>query len=299
MRYRLIGAATGWGAQLRECEQGPEALRDEHIVEKLQEKKVPVSELSILYPEKQATESFVPLFDTWPLLHGINHHLAREVESTLESGFFPVVLGGDHSIAIGTWNGVYQFFKKKKELPMGLIWIDAHMDSHTPETSETGAWHGMPLAGLMGYGHSSFAKFLGEEPVLQPENVCLIGARSFERGEAELLKHLHVRIYFEEEVQERGFATVLQEAIAHVTKQTKVFGVSVDLDVISPEDAPGVGSPVMGGVHAQDLIKALAYLPQNPHFKAFELVEYNPQRDPDKKTARVCLDILSQVMKKN
>jgi arginase len=296
MHYRLIGAASGWGAQLRECEQGPEVLRDEKIVEKLREKGISVSEMKILYPEKKASEAIVPLAESLPLIHSFNLQLADEVEATFEAGLFPVVIGGDHSIAVGTWNGAYQFFKRKNELPMGLIWIDAHMDAHIPGTSPSGAWHGMPIAGLLGYGNAAMSKLEQERPVLQPENLCLIVTRSFEEGEAELLKRLNVRIYYEKEVQERGFTDVLQEAISHITKQAPVFGVSLDLDVVCPEEAPGVGSPEKGGVHAKDLLQALPYLQKNKRFKAFELVEYNPTRDHHKQTAHLCLEILSKVM---
>ncbi|MBS3905299.1 MAG: arginase [Simkania sp.] len=296
MNYRLIGAASGWGAQIRECEHGPEILRDEQIVEKLQERKFSIRELKILYPEKKAREATITLPNVLPLIHDFNLHLAKEVETTLESGCFPIVLGGDHSIAVGTWNGAYQFFKKKNELPMGLIWIDAHMDAHTPKTSPSGAWHGMPVAGLLGHGDAALAKLEQKDPVLWPENICLIGTRSFEEGEAQLLKRLNVRIYFEKEVEERGIEEVLKEAIAYVSRQTKVFGVSLDLDVICPEEAPGVGSPEKGGVHAKDLLRALSHLQKNKHFKAFELVEYNPKRNHHKQTAKLCLEILSQVM---
>ncbi len=296
MNYRLIGAASGWGAKLRECEQGPEVLRDEQIVEKLREREFPVSELKILYPEKKATEATVPFPEALSLIRDFNLRLSKEVETTLESGQFPVVLGGDHSIAVGTWNGAYQFFNKSNELPMGLIWIDAHMDAHTPKTSPSGAPHGMPIAGLLGHGDDALAKLKQNDPVLSPENLCLVGIRSFEDGEAQLLKRLNVRIYFDKEVQERGIEEVLKEAISYVSRQTKVFGVSVDLDVICPEEAPGVGSPEKGGVHSHDLLTALSHLKHHKEFKVFELVEYNPKKNHHKQTAKLCLEILSQVM---
>jgi arginase len=295
MNYRLIGAASGLGAQIRECGQGPDILNEEHIVERLRERKFSVTELSILYPPNKTTDISLP--KALPLIHDFNLQLAHEVEATLDSGLFPVVLGGDHSIAVGTWNGAYQFFKKRDEIPMGLIWIDAHMDAHTPKTSPSGAWHGMPIAGLLGHGDPALAKLEQREPVLWPENLCLVGPRSFEAGEAQLLKRLNVRVYFEQEVQERGIDEVLQEAIAYVSRQTKVFGVSLDLDVICPEEAPGVGSPEKGGIHAKDLLKALPHLQNNSRFKVFELVEYNPQRNHHKQTAQLCLEILSQIMK--
>lgn len=296
MHYQFIGAATGWGAQIRECELGPERLKEEQLIEKLRERKFSVSELALLYPLKKAREAKVPLIETLSLVHEFNLHLEKEVEKALELGHFPVVLGGDHSIAVGTWNGVYQFYKRKERLPLGLIWIDAHMDAHTPKTTPSGAWHGMPLAGLLGYGDPAMSRLIQDEPVLSPENLCLIGARSFEEGEAELLERLNVRIYFEKEVQKRGMEAILKEALSHVSQHSKVLGVSLDVDVVCPEEAPGVGSPEKGGVPAQELLKALSLLRNYKQFKAFELVEYNPQKDPHKQTAKLCLDILSQVL---
>src|SRR5579883_1677518 len=135
MHYRLIGAATGWGAQIRECELGPVILKEGRIVEKLREKQVSTSDLKILYPEKKASEVTLSFPQALPLIHEFNLRLSKEVKGSLEAGDFPIVLGGDHSIAIGTWNGVYQFLKKKEQIPMGLIWIDAHMDAHTLRTT--------------------------------------------------------------------------------------------------------------------------------------------------------------------
>ncbi len=294
--YSFIGAASGWGAQIRECEQGPEILREEKVIEELRNRKFPVGDIQMLYPEKRAKETFIPLSDVLTLIHKFNLHLADEVEKVLEEGGFPIVLGGDHSIAVGTWNGAYQFFKKKPELPMGLIWVDAHMDAHTSQTSPSGAWHGMPLAGLMGFGDVAMSQLKQSDPILLPENLCLVGARSFEEGELDLLKRLNVRIYFADEVEKRGIEEVFKEAISYVTRKAKIFGVSLDLDVICPEEAPGVGSREKGGIHAKDLICALAPLSKNKQFKVFELVEYNPIRNHHKQTAKLCVEILSSVL---
>jgi len=295
--YRLIGAASGWGAQIRECEEGPEVLRTRHLLDDLRENNIPISTWEMIHPAKKAKDNLISLSACLPLIHDFTVHLADAVEKTLSSHEFPVVLGGDHSIALGTWNGAYQFFQKKNSLPLGLIWIDAHMDAHTLETTPSGAWHGMPLAGLLGYGVPLLAKLKESNPVLLPENLCLIGTRSFEEGEARLLKRLNVRIFMANEVKERGIESVLKEAIDHVRRRTKVFGVSLDLDVVDPQEAPGVGSPEPGGLNAKDLMKALLLLKNQEQFKAFELVEYNPKRDLHGKTAILCQEILKAVLK--
>ena len=298
MQYQLLGVASGWGAQRRECEQGPEILKNEKIVEKLRQDHHSIVSFKILQPLKKASQTTVPLSQTLPLVYDVNLRLEREVETTLRAGYFPVILGGDHSIAVGTWNGVYQFFKKLQQLPLGLIWIDAHLDAHTPQTSPSGAWHGMPVAGLLGHGDPCLSMLIQKEPVLQPQHLCFIGSRSFESGELELLKRLNVRIYFEAEVREKGINNVLKEAIDYMCTHTKVFGVSLDVDVVCPEEAPGVGSPEAGGVHAHDLIQALSQLKNHHQFKAFELVEYNPKHNHHYQTATLCSKILSQVMHK-
>lgn len=296
--FRLIGAASGWGAQVRACEEGPEILKKKHLLERLRNIQIPISDFKILYPNKKVKEEQIALPEPLPIIHEFNLRLAKEVEHCLEGHEFPIVLGGDHSIAVGTWNGAYQFFKKKHTLPLGLIWIDAHMDAHTPKTTPSGAWHGMPIAGLLGHGHPHMADLMGRggEPVLLPTNVCLIGTRSFEEGEAELLQRLNVRIFFAPEVHQRGMEAVMKEAIAHVSRHTKTFGVSLDLDVITPEEAPGVGSPEEGGIRTIELLKGLSILKSEKTFKAFELVEYNPKRNHLEKTANICFEILKTIM---
>ncbi len=291
--YRLIGAASGWGAQIRACEEGPEILKEQHLLEKLRKRGISITDFKILHPQKRTKQENIPLPKALPIIHDFNMRLSNEVERTLQAGEFPIVLGGDHSIAVGTWNGVHHFLQKKESLPMGLIWIDAHMDSHTPQTSHSGAWHGMPLAALLGRGDPSMSKLITKESVLDPQNLCLIGIRSFEEGEAELLKRLKVRIFFAEEVKEKGIGVVLKEALLHIKRRTKAIGVSLDLDVITSEEAPGVGSPEAGGIHAKELIKALELLKNEPTLKAFELVEYNPQRNQHLKTGHLCVELLS------
>lgn len=295
--YRLIGAASGWGAQLRACEEGPDILRSWGILEKLRQHNIPISSWKMLYPEKRAKRERVPLALALPLIYHLNLELAKEVEAAFSSFEFPIVFGGDHSIAVGTWNGVYQHCQKERSLPLGLIWIDAHMDAHTPQTTPSGAWHGMPLAALLGYGDPMMAALIQKEPVLLPENVCLIGVRSFEEGEAALLDRLNVRIFFMEEVQKKGMETVMGEALAHIGSGKKSFGVSLDLDVITPEEAPGVGSPAPHGIHFNDLLNGLKGLQDEKKLLAFEVVEYNPERDHHARTARLCYDILLAIIK--
>jgi len=203
------------------------------------------------------------------------------------------VIGGDHTCAIGTWSGVYDAMHEKGDI--GLIWIDAHMDSHTPETSESKRVHGMPAACLLGYGYSSLTAILQQTPKIKPENLCFIGIRSFEKGEAELLARLNVRVYFMEEVKERGLMTVLKEAVKHVSSHTIAYGLSIDLDAIDPSEAPGVDVPEPDGIHAADLINGLSEIASDPKLIATEIVEFDPSRDKNHMTENLVVSLLESI----
>jgi arginase len=294
--YECIGAATCWGAQIRTCEDGPEVLRNAGCLDFLRKQHIPIKKWEMLYPKVRFKDKDIPLKDALDLINDFNKSLADQVFSVMQRGHFPVVIGGDHSIAVGTWNGVGCFLSKQSPKPLGLIWIDAHMDSHTEKTTPSGAWHGMPLAALLGHGNKEFKEIKRSLPILQPEHVCLIGTRSFEEGEAKLLKELNVRIYFMEEVKKRGFPNVLREAIAHVSKGTVGYGVSLDIDVTDPLDSLGAGSREANGIRAKELLNGLALLSIDPHLRAFELVEFNPHLDVDGKTALLCQQVLSTAL---
>lgn len=221
--------------------------------------------------------------------------LARQAADLTRKKAMFTVLGGDHSCAIGTWSGVAE--AKRAEGDIGLIWIDAHMDSHTPETSETGRIHGMPLATLMGHGLVTLTTLLGRLPKLKPENVCLIGTRSYESGEAALLKRLNVKVYFMDEVKARGFEEVLAEAVQHVSAHTIGYGISLDLDGIDPIDAPGVDVPEPDGIRAVDLEAGLANVVHDPKLIATEIVEFDPQYDEDEKTEQLVVSLLQILTK--
>lgn len=286
---QLLGACSGWGAKKRECEKGPiQLLLEGHLAKRLQEKGLLLRKEELIYPKVQAFEQELSLSDVPPILHSFNWRLAEAVRQGVKRGDFPIVLGGDHANAVGTWNGV--------GAPLGLLWIDAHMDAHTPETTPSGAYHGMPLAALLGYGDPTMAELFEKEPLLQPKDVVLFGVRSFEEGEAALLKKLNVRIYLMEEIRKRGLEVTFQEALSHVKKNTPRFGVSLDLDVFDPLDAPGVGSPEPNGLFEKEFLPQLCSLKNDSQLVALEIVEYNPEEDLEQKTEELVFQILSQVL---
>lgn len=216
--------------------------------------------------------------------------LASAVADARREARLPCVLGGDHSCAGGTWSGV----ARTLDGALGLVWIDAHMDSHTPSTSHTGRLHGMPLAWLLGQADDPLYGLASG--VLRPEHVCLVGVRSYEPEEDERLRRLGVRVVFMDEVRARGIDAVLGEAIEIARAGTAGFGVSIDLDVVSPDEAPNVGTPVSGGVTSAELARSLEQVAGEPSLAALELVEYSPRLDRDGATARVALSLLSAAL---
>lgn len=204
------------------------------------------------------------------------------------------VIGGDHSSAIGTWSAFA--YANRTQGDIGLLWLDAHMDSHTPSTSTSHHIHGMPLAHLLGKGDERLGVLFNSEIKLKPCNVCLIGIRSFEPEEAQLLASLGVRIYLMAEVKARGLTVILDEASALITKNTCCFGITIDLDVIDPIDAPGVGCPEAGGILGPELVNALSSMKNKTLLKGLEITEYNPILDTHGKTAQLVVDLIGAVI---
>ncbi len=283
----IVGVACGVGAQNPLCSSGPDALRAGDLLRRLQ-----AHGRAAAWGETIRTHDDRRV-DALDSVAAVCDRLARRVRSVVARGRMPLVIGGDHSCAIGTWKGVASALRARG--PLGLIWIDAHMDAHTDETTPSGALHGMPLACLLGYGSDRLTRIAGDTRIL-PEHVCLIGVRSFESGEAELLQRLGVRIFFMPEVEQRGLAAVMREALAIATMGTAGFGVTLDLDAIDPAEAPGVGSPVGGGLGAAELTRALAHVHAHAALAGVEIAEYNPQRDHAGMTGRLAVEMAEAML---
>jgi arginase len=285
----IIGAAIGCGAGDPRCEYGPDRLREWGFDRRLAAAGCKAGWRDQIYPhygaDKTVPQTIVPEFCG---------RLMRAVAAASRSGALPLVLGGDHSCGIGTWSGVHQTVWQHGAL--GLLWIDAHMDSHTPDTTPSGALHGMPLATLLGHGDPRLVGLGGIQAKLAPRHVCLIGVRSFEPGEAKLVERLGVRVFFADEIRRRGLPAVMADALAIVQSGTAGFGVSIDLDAVDPADAPGVGSPVSGGLGGDELAAALRVLPENPRLLGFEIVEYNPFLDAAGTTRELALQLAAAAL---
>ncbi len=291
----LIGYASGWGAQIRGTEKAPHVLSDISIEHTLQKKGFKISWCDLLEPSHYSDQKEIaPGLDTLPVLLPHLTDLAHQVEESLHNGNFPCVLGGDHAMAMGTFSGAKNFVGEGNEF--GLIWVDAHMDAHTPETSPSNAFHGMPVATLLGHGHPDLISILNEHPTIKPENIVLIGIRSYEPGEYELLTKLGVKIYYIQEVFDRGFDAVIKETLELVTKNTKAFGLTIDLDAFDPEFAPGVGSPELKGLNPKKMLPYLKNIQQHPEFSILEITEFNPELDEDKKTETLIQNLMEALL---
>jgi len=278
----LIGVASSLGCPIAGAERAPQALQNLGLAETLQTQGISTHWHRVIQnePALSATDS----------LQKLCQHLSMSVAEKLLNKEFFGVIGGDHACAIGTWNGVYQARQGK---PFGLIWVDAHMDSHTPQSSLSGALHGMPLACLLGYGDTRLTQLANPGPTLQPEHVCLIGVRSFEAEEQKLLSGLGVRVFGMQEIEQRGMAHVIQEALHIVSAQTDAFGLSIDLDAIDPQIAPAVSITEPDGLQLGELNALLAPLASQAGFLGVEIAEFNPDRDINDTTARLISSILA------
>lgn len=267
---RILGVRSGIGGRDPGAVGAVDGLMNSTLVTRLRAGGLDARWGEVLQPDTGSTEPFATMTSFAP-------QIAQAVRRTAEAGATPLVIGGDHSCAIGTWSGVHA--ARRGHGPVGLLWIDAHLDSHTPETSHTGLIYGMPLASLLGHGAPAFTDCLTPEPKLRPEHVCVFGARSYEPEERALLERLGVRVIGMNEIERRGIEASFDEALAIVRAAAGGYGVTVDLDALDPRDAPGVGTPAPGGLRAGALVSALAQVGADAGLVALEIAEYNPGRD--------------------
>lgn len=284
----LIGSAFGHGAQNHDTEKGPLFLRDTF---KLQEKLECVWKDMIHTPgeitlDENGYNFSSVLRHTRVLYDSVVHHM-KDLEG------FLTVIGGDHSCAVGTWSGVIDSLEAREEF--GLIWFDAHEDAHTPESSPSKAYHGMPLAHLLGAGHSDLCTLGGRAPKIKPENLVLVGVRSYEAEERAFLEQRNVKVFYMDDLKKSDLKTVMRQALEIATTGTKGFGISLDVDMFDPKDAPGAGSLEPDGVRFENFKEVMAPCFGHPQLKAIEIAEFNPCVDHNDQTATLIQDILQEV----
>lgn len=222
------------------------------------------------------------------------NRVANTVKSAISNNEFPVMLGGDHSCAIGTWSGVYAGIAKTGH-DLGLIWVDAHMDAHRPDTSDTGNLHGMPAAHLLGHGHKELITILNDQPKLKPENIIYFGIRSYETAEEDFLKKLGIKVYYQDMLNDNNFIEVFLNEYKLLAERTGGnVGISLDLDGLNPEQIKAVGTPVESGISSADMLSVIDLININDLI-AFEIAEYNPSLD-DGNTMKYMMRLLKRLI---
>ncbi|MGH9903339.1 MAG: arginase, partial [Pyrinomonadaceae bacterium] len=223
--------------------------------------------------------------------------LAADVQNILRAGELPIVLGGDHSIAIGSVAGVAAFYREREQ-PIGLIWFDAHADMNTPESSPSGNIHGMPLAALLGFGAPELTDIAGFSPKIEPRFCAHIGARDIDAGERELIRRLGMRFFTMREIDERGMSACIDEAIRIASKAPAGYHVTLDVDALDPGDAPGSGTVVRGGLTYREAHLAMEKIAEAGGALSLEVVEINTALDVNNRTAELGVELILSALGK-
>lgn len=295
----IIGVPNDLGANLRGANIGPSSIRIAGLHEKVKVLGYAIDELGdIAIPLRESLPqlSYEEKFQS--TLRDMCLALSDKVYESLRKGCKPIVLGGDHSQAIGTVSGVGRF-AKENDSEIGLLWIDAHADMNTPESTHTGNIHGMPLSILLGMGHRSLVELNGFFPKVRPDQVALVGIRTLDSEEKEICKKSGIRYFTMREIDERGMHAVMKEALSVVTRAGSGFHLSFDLDGIDPLYAPGVSTPVTGGISLREAHLALEMMADTKKLLSMEFVELNPMCDIEHKTARLVVDLIQSALGKS
>jgi arginase len=294
----VIGVPLDLGAGRRGVDMGPSAFRQAHLHDTLRELgydvqdagDVPVSIQETQDPGDPRRKYLTEIRDTC-------ERLRDRVVELLGAGRMPVVLGGDHSIAMGTIAGVSRFLRERQQ-KVGLIWFDAHGDMNTPETSPSGNIHGMPLAAALGFGEPTLVHLSGVAPMVEGARAAVVGLRDVDPRERDTIKQSGIGAFTMRDIDERGMRAVMEEAIKRATSGTAGIHVSFDLDGVDPEQAPGVGTPSPGGISYREAHLAMEMLADTEQVLSAEFVEVNPVLDHRNRTAKLGVGLLASLLGK-
>ncbi|HYE14616.1 MAG TPA: arginase [Pyrinomonadaceae bacterium] len=298
-RVSIVGVPCGFGQSIAGVDLGPAAMRVARLRQRLASLGYEVRDLGDIRVECSDLPQPPPQ-DRLKYLGQITEActaLAADVRKVLADGETPVVLGGDHSIAIGTVSGVTSFYRERGET-VGLIWFDAHADMNTPETSPSGNIHGMPLAALLGYGAPELTRLGGFAPKIDPALCAHIGARDVDPGERELIRRLGIRFFTMREIDERGMKACIEEAIAIASKASAGYHVTFDVDALDPGDAPGSGTVVRGGLTYREAHLAMEKIAEAGGALSLEMVEINTALDINNRTAELGVELILSALGK-
>jgi len=294
----ILGVPLGYGASMAGVDIGPAALRVARLNQRIARLGYSVRDLGDMRLERP--QVFPEEEDKLKYVREISaacEQLASDVEEILEAEEFPIVLGGDHSIAIGSFAGASAYYRKQQQ-SLGLIWFDAHADMNTPETTPSGNIHGMPLATLLGFGTPELTRVAGFSPKLDPALCAHVGARDIDPGERELVKKLGMRFFTMREIDERGMHACMEDAIAIASKGTAGYGVTFDVDVLDPGDAPGSGTLVRGGLTYREAHLGMEKIAEHGGMRSLEIVEINTALDVNNKTAELGVELILSALGK-
>jgi arginase len=291
-RIRVIGVPLDMGASRRGVDMGPSAMRVAGLEARLEALGHRVTDGGNILVEIAETQDFGDSHARYiKQIAETCRRTGDAVINTLEEGLTPFVLGGDHSLAVGSVSGVAEFYRRQSQ-NIGILWIDAHSDINTPDTSPSGNVHGMPLAALLGLGPELLGNLYGYSPKIAPENTVLVGVRDIDSAERANIRRAGVgEVYTMRDIDERGMRTVMEEALRAAGRGTAGYHVSLDMDWIDPEDAPGVGTPVRGGATYREAHLAMEIIADHGRMLSFEIVEVNPVIDEHNRTADLAVEL--------
>jgi len=294
MQVRVIGVPMDLGADRRGVDIGSSAIRYAGLNDQLLRLGYEVHDVgNIVVPQPESQ----PIGNTRlkylePILK-VSEELADTVTAALEAKEFPLVLGGDHSIALGSITGVTRVYKD-----ISVIWIDAHADFNTEETTPSGNIHGMILAALAGIGDSQLTGIGGWAPKLDPQKIILVGARDLDRGERDFLRSHHVHVFTMSDIDKRGISNIMQEALSLAGKARDGIHLSLDMDALDPVHAPGVGTPVQGGLTYREAHMIMELTAETGHLIGMDVVEVNPILDRENATAMLAVELVMSALGK-
>ncbi|HKQ99369.1 MAG TPA: arginase [Pyrinomonadaceae bacterium] len=297
-RVSILGVPLAFGSSLAGVDIGPAALRVARLNQRVAQLGYEVRDLGDMrIARPQTVVEPAEKAKYLPEISAVCEELAIEVRNILGGGELPLVLGGDHSIAVGSFAGAASFYRERNQT-LGLIWFDAHADMNTPETSPSGNIHGMPLSALLGYGAPELTGVAGFAPKLDPRFCAHIGARDLDQGERELIRSLGMRFFTMREIDERGMSTCIDEAIAIASRASGGYGVTFDIDALDPGDAPGSGTLVRGGLTYRESHLALEKIAEAGGMRLLELVEINTALDVNNRTAEIGVELILSALGK-
>ncbi|MCY9182123.1 arginase [Bacillus haynesii] len=291
----MIGVPMDLGQLRRGVDMGPSAIRCAGVNERLESLCQDIEDLGDMTigqreDEKEGGEPASEELRNLKAITKASAKLAETVDNIVASGAFPLVLGGDHSIAIGTLAGLARHYQN-----LGVIWYDAHADLNTKESSPSGNIHGMPLAISLGIGHEGLTSIYGKKTKIKAENIVIIGARSLDDGEKELIRDKGIKVYTMHEIDRLGMTRVMEETIDYLRGRTDGVHLSLDLDALDPNDAPGVGTPVAGGISYRESHLAMEMLEESKLITSAEFVEVNPILDEKNRTAEAAVALMGSL----